>query len=84
MKKIIASTISLILGFSINSYAEGNMKIEKATFAGGCFWCIQPAFDNLEGVTKTTVGYSGGDAADSGGGGSCSVHGGASRSGADA
>lgn len=32
-----------------------------ATFAGGCFWCIQPAFDNLEGVTKTTVGYSGGD-----------------------
>ncbi len=35
-----------------------------ATFAGGCFWCIQPAFDNLEGVTRTTVGYSGGTAAD--------------------
>ncbi len=33
----------------------------KATFAGGCFWCMQPAFDQLEGVVKTTVGYAGGN-----------------------
>lgn len=33
---------------------------EKATFAGGCFWCMQPPFDSLEGVVKTTVGYTGG------------------------
>lgn len=33
---------------------------EKATFAGGCFWCMQPPFDKLEGVIKTTVGYTGG------------------------
>lgn len=32
-----------------------------ATFAGGCFWCMQPAFDNLEGVIRTNVGYVGGD-----------------------
>src|SRR5437879_8005839 len=33
----------------------------KATlFAGGCFWCIQPAFDKAPGVLKTTVGYCGG------------------------
>jgi len=32
----------------------------EALFAGGCFWCMQPAFDKLEGVVKTTVGYSGG------------------------
>ena len=28
--------------------------------AGGCFWCIQPAFDKAPGVIKTIVGYSGG------------------------
>lgn len=31
-----------------------------AIFAGGCFWCIQPAFDRANGVIKTVVGYSGG------------------------
>src|SRR6266498_2105691 len=31
-----------------------------AIFAGGCFWCIQPAFDKSKGVIKTVVGYSGG------------------------
>ena len=34
--------------------------MEKATFAGGCFWCMQPFFDNTKGVIKTTVGYTGG------------------------
>ena len=31
-----------------------------AVLAGGCFWCIQPAFDKAPGVVKTVVGYSGG------------------------
>jgi len=31
-----------------------------ATFAGGCFWCMQPPFENLPGVVSTTVGYTGG------------------------
>jgi methionine-S-sulfoxide reductase len=31
-----------------------------AIFAGGCFWCIQPAFDKANGVIKTVVGYCGG------------------------
>jgi peptide-methionine (S)-S-oxide reductase len=31
-----------------------------ATFAGGCFWCMQPPFDALDGVLSTTVGYTGG------------------------
>jgi peptide-methionine (S)-S-oxide reductase len=35
--------------------------LEKATFAGGCFWCMQPAFDHIAGVVATTVGYTGGD-----------------------
>jgi len=31
-----------------------------ATFAGGCFWCMQPPFEALPGVVSTTVGYTGG------------------------
>ena len=31
-----------------------------ATFAGGCFWCMQPPFDHIPGIVKTTVGYMGG------------------------
>lgn len=33
---------------------------KTAIFAGGCFWCIQPAFDKIPGVLKTVVGYCGG------------------------
>jgi peptide methionine sulfoxide reductase msrA/msrB len=35
-----------------------------AIFAGGCFWCMQPAFDHAKGVVKTVVGYAGGSEAD--------------------
>jgi peptide-methionine (S)-S-oxide reductase len=35
--------------------------LETATFAGGCFWCMQPAFDHITGVVSTTVGYTGGN-----------------------
>jgi methionine-S-sulfoxide reductase len=35
-------------------------QVEKATFAGGCFWCMQPPYDDLPGVLETVVGYTGG------------------------
>ena len=38
----------------------GGTKYEKATFAGGCFWCMEPPFDELPGVVSTTSGYTGG------------------------
>ena len=34
--------------------------LASATFAGGCFWCMEPPFDKLEGVVSTTSGYTAG------------------------
>ena len=41
--------------------ADSGDKLAKATFAGGCFWCMEPAFDKVPGVVSTIVGYTGGD-----------------------
>ena len=34
--------------------------VATATFAGGCFWCMEPPFDKLPGVISTVSGYTGG------------------------
>jgi len=39
---------------------DTNPNREVATVAGGCFWCLQPIFQDLRGVEKVEVGYSGG------------------------
>lgn len=54
---------ALIAAWTIaNSQGQNPSPTETRTavFAGGCFWCIQPAFDKAKGVIKTVVGYSGG------------------------
>ena len=43
---------------SISETAKGGQAI--ATFAGGCFWCMEGPFDELDGVISTTSGYTGG------------------------
>ncbi|MCG6936816.1 MAG: peptide-methionine (S)-S-oxide reductase MsrA [Gammaproteobacteria bacterium] len=40
--------------------ADNSQKTETAIFAGGCFWCMEPPFDKLDGVISTTSGYTGG------------------------
>jgi peptide-methionine (S)-S-oxide reductase len=56
--RIIFSLIVLFL-FSLPGHAEtDNIKI--ATFAGGCFWCVESDFDKINGVVKTVSGYMGG------------------------
>ncbi|MCF8033395.1 MAG: peptide-methionine (S)-S-oxide reductase MsrA [Desulfarculaceae bacterium] len=40
--------------------SDNDGKTAVATFAGGCFWCMEPPFDKLEGVVSTTSGYTGG------------------------
>ena len=58
MRAIIASLLCLaIVG------AADAQELAKATFAGGCFWCMEPPFDALDGVVSTTSGYTGGHTA---------------------
>jgi len=54
--------LSLWLGLVAGAAAEGvpPQATAKATFAGGCFWCVEADFDKVEGVISTTSGYTGG------------------------
>ena len=40
---------------------ETTGRIDTATFAAGCFWCVEAVFQNLDGVISVTSGYSGGN-----------------------
>jgi methionine-S-sulfoxide reductase len=62
-------TLTLLLSYALiaactiaSSQGQNSSPVETRTaiFAGGCFWCIQPAFDKAKGVIKTVVGYCGG------------------------
>ncbi len=52
------------VGAQDNKPAEPTGDTRSAYFAGGCFWCMQYAFDRVNGVKKTVVGYTGGDVPD--------------------
>ena len=46
-----------------NKGAAGSSGKQTAVLAGGCFWCVEAVFQQIEGVEKVVSGYSGGDAA---------------------
>ena len=54
MKKLIFMVLMLV------PLAGMAQKIEKATFAGGCFWCTEEAFEKVPGVIEAVSGYMGG------------------------
>jgi len=56
LKKPLAPLLSLFLVCNAAIAAEPEM----ATFAGGCFWCIEPPFEKLDGVISAVSGFSGG------------------------
>jgi len=50
-------------GLIVSSYgvsADDNSHQARATFAGGCFWCMEEAFEGVEGVVSVVSGYTGG------------------------
>ena len=55
MRTLIAVLLALIVPLA--AYGQ---KTEKATFAGGCFWCTEEAFEKVPGVTEVVSGYIGG------------------------
>ena len=58
----VAAAVLLVLAAWTFSPRQGEAAPETKTaiFAGGCFWCMEAAFDEVDGVTETTSGYAGG------------------------
>jgi peptide methionine sulfoxide reductase msrA/msrB len=65
---VITAAAVFVTGFLISQQKESHAmnttdqsaKTRIATFAGGCFWCMVPPFENLEGVGSVVSGYAGG------------------------
>ena len=54
------SPLLFVAALALPAAAPAQAATEKATFAGGCFWCMEPPYDAIPGVISTTSGYIGG------------------------
>jgi peptide methionine sulfoxide reductase msrA/msrB len=55
------SVLTVLVLLAMITRSDADNKHEKATFAGGCFWCMVHPFDRMDGVIKVVSGYTGGD-----------------------
>ena len=65
MKTLLAATLVSLVALAPVAQGQAPASAAKpttavATFAGGCFWCMEPPYDKLPGVLSTTSGYMGG------------------------
>jgi len=63
LSRFLALVLVAVVSFSwpLASQAQTTAAaVDRATFAGGCFWCMEKPFDQLAGVIETTSGYTGG------------------------
>ena len=64
-RKLLPAFAMVMLALTTVSVARAAEDgLEAATFAGGCFWCVESDFDSVPGVVSTTSGYTGGDLVD--------------------
>ncbi|SDJ88769.1 peptide-methionine (S)-S-oxide reductase MsrA [Microbulbifer yueqingensis] len=65
IRRLLGLILALLLPLGAASpfAEEGTKSIRTAVFAGGCFWCMEPPYDRLDGVVETISGYSGGKVA---------------------
>ena len=55
---IVASILAAFTATTVSAASDGGLA--TATFAGGCFWCVESDFDKVPGVVETISGYTGG------------------------
>ncbi|MDT8878684.1 peptide-methionine (S)-S-oxide reductase MsrA [Halomonas saccharevitans] len=58
------SLLALPAAILLGSPSQASAESDSAVFAGGCFWCMEEAYDKVGGVTATTSGYTGGNTKD--------------------
>jgi peptide-methionine (S)-S-oxide reductase len=56
----VALALASGIGGGVSSAQPPAARLAKATFAGGCFWCMEPPFEKLPGVVSVVSGYTGG------------------------
>jgi len=59
--KLLIGTLLILPLMAAQADAGSMAHLEKATFAGGCFWCMTPPFEKLNGVNEVVSGYTGGN-----------------------